>query len=62
MDENTSYFDHISSKEPEVSTGPEASSRVEKKLDRRDAERRHKELRNLNNGLFFCGIDRKSVV
>lgn len=56
MDENTSYFDHISSKEPEVSTGPEASSRVEKKLDRRDAERRQKEVRNLNNGLFFCGI------
>lgn len=51
MDENTSYFDHISSDEPKESDQPEVRPKVRPKPDRRQ-----KELRGISNGVFICGI------
>ena len=54
MDENKSYFDYISTNQPEASAQTEASPRARKRPI--DSDRRKKDLKNLSNGLFFCGI------
>lgn len=51
MDENTSYFDHISSNESEVPAQSEVYSGARIKPDRRK-----KEPRGSGKGLFFCGM------
>lgn len=51
MDENTSYFDHISSNESEVPVQSEVYSGARIKPDRRK-----KEPRGSGKGLFFCGM------
>lgn len=52
MDENASYFDHISSNEPEVASAPSGGSSGAK----RKPDRKRNEAAGSGKGLFFCGM------
>lgn len=51
MDENTSYFDHISSNEPDVAARSEVPSRA-----KMEPHKMWTEPRGSGKGLFFCGM------